>query len=222
MKSFKWLLTLFLPSFIFCCTEIEYTTVFAENFRGRDFEKCLEILDEWERTGPSCIGEILGMKAAIYLSLGDLEKSKDFMDRSLECLDSEKFRDSFFSRVIQMYYKALGMGQEAASFFNGLMLSSVDDPSKFTQPKGVKLRFWFAVGQMLSGLLIAPINPAVGGSLIFSGAVSFVDVAADAIDNKDEWEKGLNERQRINPNINQGSLFRWREGKDPSFGMVKI
>jgi hypothetical protein len=69
----------------------------------------------------------------------------------------------------------------------------------YDQPKGVKFKYWLGVACIAGGILIAPINPAASLGLIGFGGGIFVDAAATALDNKDNFERNLNQRQNIGP-----------------------
>ena len=71
----------------------------------------------------------------------------------------------------------------------------------------MKLKYWFGVGQILVGVLAAPFSAGTSTALILSGAAMVVDAASDALNNKDNWERELNERQRLNPDIQRNSFF---------------
>lgn len=205
MANFSYFLIMLIsPFFLFANFENDYAKIVSESFQEQKFDRCLEILEEWQKEEPLRTGEVLGIKAAINLCLGKLEESKSLMDLSLKYLDQEKHQNPFFNSVLQMYYKIMDSGSNDLDYLSTTLVRlCAEDQSKFAQPRGVKLRFWASVGQILAGVLLMPINPAAGGTLIFSGAVQLVDVTGDALDNKDEWERNLNERQRLNPGANK-------------------
>lgn len=78
---------------------------------------------------------------------------------------------------------------------------------KQEQPSGLKLKYWFGVGQILVGVLAAPVSAGVSTALILSGTAMVVDAASDALNNKEIWERQLNERHWMNPDIQKNSFF---------------
>ena len=190
------------PTVVFASFDDYYVQSFTDHFRERKFNESLQILDHWKVSQPSHGSRILGMRAAVYLAMGDLEKSKIFMNECIQNLETEKIVDPLLSYVIHMYYKVLENDPEDLSTSNALLLPRL---CKHEQPKGIKLKYWFGVGQILVGVLAAPFSGGTSAALILSGTAMVVDAASDALNNQENWEKDLHERQRINPDIQNNS-----------------
>jgi hypothetical protein len=78
---------------------------------------------------------------------------------------------------------------------------------KQSQPKGVKLKYWFGVGQIVIGILAIPFSGGASSALILSGTATVVDAASDALNNQENWDRELNERQKIDPDIQNNSFL---------------
>jgi hypothetical protein len=78
---------------------------------------------------------------------------------------------------------------------------------KQEQPGGVKLKYWFGVGQILVGVLAAPFSAGTSTALILSGTAMVVDAASDALNNQENWERELNDRQQMNPDLQKNSFY---------------
>ncbi|MBI3258995.1 MAG: hypothetical protein HYZ54_05935, partial [Ignavibacteriae bacterium] len=78
------------------------------------------------------------------------------------------------------------------------------------QPKGVRFKYWLGISQIVGGCILMPFNPAAGSALILSGTATTGDAVSDALNNKENWEKDLNDRQRIGPDktFNRQSSFK--------------
>ncbi|MCB1109868.1 MAG: hypothetical protein KDK64_02715 [Chlamydiia bacterium] len=63
----------------------------------------------------------------------------------------------------------------------------------------MKIKYWFGVAQIVAACVVAPFNPPVAGALAISGINTTVQAAGEALDNKENWERNLNERQNMNP-----------------------
>lgn len=190
----KFLLILFFPVFLLAYSDESYLQSFAESFQKGNFIKSLEILDEWEIFQPSHSNRILGMKAAVLLANGKTKESKSLMDECISNLDSDEISNPLFLEIIRVYYCSL------EEFPNDLLVPiSFFQLCKHEQPKGLKWKYWLGVGQIVVGILAVPISAGTSSTLIISGTAMVVDAATDALNNKECWEKDLNQRQRIKP-----------------------
>ncbi|MGB7979087.1 MAG: hypothetical protein WCF19_08050 [Chlamydiales bacterium] len=106
------------------------------------------------------------------------------------------------SFVLQVYHKALPASSVEQVGFIGMARLC-----KQEQPSGVKLKYWFGVGQILVGVLAAPFSAGTSTALILSGTAMVVDAASDALNNKENWERELNDRQRMNPDVQRNSIY---------------
>lgn len=179
-----------------------YAESFMHSFQEGQFLESLQTLDAWEAFEPEQKSKITGMRAAIYLSTGDLERGSLLMDQFIHSLSAEELSDPMMSFVLQVYYKALPASSVAQVSFTGMARLC-----KQEQPSGVKLKYWFGVSQILVGVLAAPFSAGTSTALILSGTAMVVDAASDALNNKENWERDLNDRQRMNPDVQRNSFY---------------
>ncbi len=190
------------PLFIFASPlSSRYAESFIHYFQEERFLESLQTLDEWETFEPEQKSKITGMRAAVYLSKGDLEKGSLLIDKFIHSLSNEELLDPMMNFALQIYYKTRSVSVKPISLKNMAHLC------KLEQPSGVKLKYWFGIGQILVGVLAAPFSAGTSTALILSGSAIVVDAASDALNNKENWEKELNERQRMNPYIHKNSFF---------------
>lgn len=201
MKLLK-LFVIFIPIFLFPCGGDEYfAQLLAEKIREEKYDECFDIVEYWEKINPHLGNKALGIKAAIYFSKGDISQGSYFMSFFINGLSEEEKADPIMNFIIMSYNK--GVAALLLSSSNKITCRQV---SEYEQPPGVKTRYWLGVGQMLGGLALMPFNPVAGGSLFSSGAYMFVDAACDAWDNKTEFERNLQERQKANPDFQNNSF----------------
>jgi len=195
---------LLFPLFIFASPlsiSNRYAESFIHYFQEEQFLESLQTLDEWEAFEPEQKSKITGMRAAVYLSKGDLEKGSLLMDKFIHSLSDEELLDPMMNFALQIYYKTRSVSVKPTS------LRGMAHLCKLEQPSGVKLKYWFGVGQILVGVLAAPFSAGTSTALILSGSAIVVDAASNALNNKENWERELNERQRMNPNTQKNSFF---------------
>lgn len=207
MRFFTYFFTLIFPMLVFASSEDYYVQSFVDRFQEKEFNKSLQILDHWEISQPFHKSRIGGMKAAVYLAMGDIEKSKYFMSEFIEDMKNSGISDPSLDYVIQLYKKVVEMSVEEEQTPNVFTHLCKSDKSKCEQPTGVKLKYWFGVAQILAGIIAAPFSAGASGALILSGTAMTIDAAADALDNKADFERNLNERQRIDPDIQKNSFL---------------
>jgi hypothetical protein len=131
------------------------------------------------------------MRAAVYLSLGELETSKCYMNECLNGLEAEGLDQSSLQRIANIFIQAIHFpSQDQITFCS----------EKFEQPTGVKIKYCLGVGQIIAGILAIPFSGGISSGLIFSGTSMTIDAVATAIDNKEAWERSLDERRRHYPN----------------------
>jgi hypothetical protein len=217
MNFFRYFFILIVPVFAFASFEDSYFQSFICNFQEKKFDESLEILDYLERTQPTRRDRILGMKGAVYLAMGELEKSRMFMDECIQNLMTENVSDPLLDYIFQVYYKALEGSPENFPVFNGVALLC-----KQEQPSGVKLKYWFGIGQILVGILAAPFSGGASMTLVVSGVVTVVDAASDALNNTENWERELNDRQRINPDFQNNSFLNRIPYAMPEMELIRI
>jgi hypothetical protein len=193
----------FIPLMLFANTDNEYAKDFAANLSAKNFEECHQILIEWELDNPSVFPELKALKAALSLAEGDLEKSLQLFDQSLEELRFQGMEEETIQFMQRWYEKAVEFGPNEPSvneYFSKLQGNSLPIfLCKNKQPKGVQFKYWFGVAQIVTGCLVAPFSAGAGGTLILTGVSTVASATADSLNNMEEWEKNLNERQRINP-----------------------
>lgn len=205
MIYLRLLFILFFPVVVFG-SPISLNKFYAESlvhhFQEGDCENSLRILNEWESFAPEQEVKITGMKAAVYLSMGDFRAGKTLMDQFIQELSPEELSDPMMSFVLGIYHKTF-----VNSLAERFATQEIAYLCNHEQPTGVKLRYWFGVGQILVGVIAAPFSSGASATLIFSGITTVVDAAADALDNKASWEKELNDRQRMNPDVQRNSFY---------------
>lgn len=189
------LFTLLFPTLLFATFQDIYTQSFAEKFKDGHFHESLDLLDEWERVQPTDFGRILGMRAAVYLAMGELEKSQSLMSDCIQHLEIDRAADPSLDYMISLFYQALDNDKEISAIPN--TLATLCEHSEHKQPTGLKIKYWFGIGQIIIGILTAPFNAGTSTALILTGIGTVVDAASDAIDNKTRWERDLNSRQNI-------------------------
>jgi len=90
---------------------------------------------------------------------------------------------------------------------------------KGKQPKGVKIKYWFGIAQIAAACFVAPFSPPAAAALALSGINTTVQAAGEALDNKEQWERNLNGRQRITPDNMPPTQ---RNSCKPSFSLSPI
>lgn len=203
MTCLRLLFVLFFPLAIFSSpTNKHYAESLVQHFQKGDFENSLRVLNEWESFAPEQSVKITGMKAAVYLSMGDFQIGKTLMDQFIQELSPEELSDPMMNFILEIYYKTF-----AKAPAEQVAVQKVTCLCKQEQPTGVKLRYWFGVGQILVGIIAAPFSGGASATLIFSGITTVVDAAGDALDNKANWERDLNDRQQMNSDIQRNSFY---------------
>lgn len=180
----------------------QYVESFIRFFQEGELIESLQLLDEWEAFESEQKNKIMGMRAAIYLSKGDLNRGSLLMDQFIRTLSDEELSDPMMHFVLQVYYKALPSCSAAQNDFARMAFLC-----KQEQPSGVKLKYWFGVGQILVGVLAAPFSAGTSAALILSGTAMVVDAASDALNNQENWERELNDRQQMNPDLQKNSFY---------------
>lgn len=203
MSFVKLIPFLLFPLFI-CASSLSthYADSLMQRFQEGNFSESLHILEEWETFEPELSNKINGMRAAVYLSVGNFEKGRVFMDQFIQSLSPEECLDPLLGFVLELYYKAFPVFPIECVGVGGMVRLCHQE-----QPAGVKLKYWFGVGQVLVGILAAPFSAGTSLALVLSGAAMVVDASADALNNKESWERELNERQRTNPDVQRNSFF---------------
>ena len=117
------------PLFIFASPLSDrYVESLAHHFQECRFSESLRILDEWEVFEPEQGNKIMGMRAAVYLSVGDFEKSTMFMDQFIHSLSAEELSDPMMNFILQIYYKAFpGSSIEQVSFGEIARLETISE-----------------------------------------------------------------------------------------------
>lgn len=186
---------LIFPFALFSITDTEYVTRFSDAFQTLQFDNALTVLDQWEKEQPWHLGTISGMKAATYLCKGDLVTSQSLMETSLTLLAFSGMSETQISFIKQFYDQAITCGTNDTPFIS--LGSGQVRLCSCPQPIGTKFKYWFGVGETLVGILVAPLNPPLGATLITTGLAIAIDAGADAWNNKEAWERDLQQRQQI-------------------------
>lgn len=177
-----------------------YAQTLTEKMQQEQFDECLGIIECWEKINPEISNKALGIKAAIYFSKGDLQQASSFMASFVNGLSEEEKADPIMDFIINSYNNGI----------NSLLLSYSKKEEcihivNYNQPPGVKLKYWVGLGQVVTGLALMPFNPTAGYTLIGSGGSMLFSATCDALDNKAEFERNLQERQRMYPEFQQNS-----------------
>ena len=199
----KYLILLFFFPFLLFSQHSEYVAEqFSNAFQEENFSLCNEILSEWVFEGDLLSEEILALRASILIADGKIHQGKLLLQDALERLPSSPFLDSVKTIIKDLAAQYIGL-----SFSTECSPNSIIRLCKDKQSKGVKVRYWFGVAQMVAGCIVAPFNPAAGGGLILTGLSTVVHAGADAIDNKEDWERKERERQQMNPKFQHSSFL---------------
>lgn len=167
-----------------------------------DIEGCHHVLDEWESYEPQASPTIHGLRATVVLMEGDVIKSKLMMEEALASLEGTTLSSESADTIRGFYTQALHFASydedlELVSYLGGS--SAMVVLCKGKQPKGVKVKYWFGIAQIVAAVVVAPFNPPAAGALALSGLNTTIQAAGDAMDNKEEWERNLNDRQHMGP-----------------------
>lgn len=186
--------------FIVCASSFSndlesYANDFAECLKTQSTLEGWTILKEWEKEHPENFASIKGLSSVLHLLEGDLFLSISLMKEAQEELYNEGFPPNLLNMINELYTHLEK---------DSILFSYENDNQTITlcggtQPRGVKFKFWIGVAQITGGCLLMPISPVAGVALIGAGAGCVIDATASALDNKEQWENELNQRQRIGP-----------------------
>lgn len=189
-----------LPFLLFGRANDDIFTIFAKSLTEKNVEECHQVLDEWQSYEPTMGPTILALRASVLLLEGNIILSAKMMDEALSTLERTTLPIEAAEMIRNLYRQTLNfmsfdeMSASPCGLFGAPILLC-----KVEQPTGVKLQYWFGVAQILTACVVAPFNPPVAGALALSGITTTIQASAQALDNKNEWERNLNERQRANP-----------------------
>ena len=163
-----------------------------------EFQECLEVLDILEHQENPPIAVILNLKAAVFLSLGDIVNGRRLLENGIEYLGLHGSSQDMLDKLKYIHHEFLDnelFEQILSVSENSLLVKLASDT--FEQPRGVKIRYWLGLAQIIAGIAIVPFSGGISSGLILSGIGMAGSACADALDNKDNWERNLNQRQRI-------------------------
>lgn len=167
---------------------------FSNLLNTNKLDDCLELLDNFESKNAISKGVIQGLRSSVFLAKFDFIQSKKCLEESVCFLAEEGFEKKV---IDELEHLIINISSEISlnqyDFENHIKLIG----DEFQQPKGVKIRYWFGIAQIAAGMLLVPFSSGISTSLILSGVGMTASAAADAVDNKEYWEKNLNERQNI-------------------------
>ena len=197
----NWLLGLALfPILVFSNMNEKYTELFAEKLIERNINGCHQILDEWERYEPHILPTIQGLRATVLLFEGNIVESAILMYGALDKLEGTTLSEETVQSIRELYAQARNFQPEESKVVSSQVVTTPNVVlCRGNQPKGVKMKYWFGVAQIVAACVVAPFNPPVAGALAISGINTTVQAAVEALDNKESWERNLNERQHMNP-----------------------
>lgn len=208
-------LSLVSPFCIFSGESENYLNEVSFFINNGNIPECLRVISDWEITSPQDQHQIDGIKGSVYISIGDLEGGMGLMAKFIEDLSVEERNDPLINSMIGCYYNGVAVGLTLNT--DGM---NNYQQCRYKQPTGVKVRYWCGLGQVLTGMLVTPFNPAAGSALIASGSAMLFDASCDALDNKDRWKRELQERQRTNPDYQMNSFFGGKDQLNPIFSQI--
>jgi len=182
---------------------------FADALNDSNFPKCEEVISQWEYTGELTQDEFQALRASVLLCKGEIEEGSLILRDALSTVSHSSLLDAIKKILIRSKGPCLEPAKSLNFTMDGLikLCKSHDKGDKVKQPRGVKLRYWFGVGQIVAGCIIAPFSGGLGGGLIATGVATVVDAGADAMDNKDAFEENLRNRQKMDPNFQKSSYL---------------
>jgi len=152
---------LFFPLSIFASSlSGHYAQFFVTSLQQGHFSESLQTLNEWEAFEPEQTTKITGMKAAVHLSMGDLEIGIKLMEQFIRNLSDKELSDPMMHFVLGLYHRVFPIRTELINIKEIVFLCNHE------QPTGVKLRYWFGVGQILAGILAAPFSGGTSTALL--------------------------------------------------------
>jgi len=186
----------------------DHLEVFTQSFSEKNYERCLQVLDQWEeQQDDTHIGTILGLRSSVFLARGEFEKSFNMMHKSLCFLEDLGLSESDLAFIQELYCSesfqtelSEELSENLMSFGNS-MTPFLLCKNKRKQPRGVRLKFWGGVAGIVAGCLTMPFNPAAGLILIGGGSKYVFDATTESLDNQDDWERELDDRQKIGSDL---------------------
>lgn len=200
MKTLKYIMIVFIFPLVLCADiNKEYSELFSKKLKVLDIIDCKNVLDDWERNVPLMHITIEGLRACLVLVEGNIWKSYSMMEDVLTELEGNHFSTEIADSIRDLYMKAWNFFSSEKSLISFTHEYAQILLCKNNQPKGVKVKYWFGVAQLVAACLVAPFNPPTAAALALSGLNTTAQAVGEALDNKDEWERNLTNRQRINP-----------------------
>ena len=200
MLKYYIMIILFSPLVLFGDMSEKFSETFAQKLRLQNVKECSNLLDEWEVCEPHRLDTIQGLRACVVLLEGNIIQSIQMMEEALPNLEKKSLSPETADIIRNLYDKAMNF------VFCDEELSSSQVSSRAlmllcrqTQLKGVKIKYWFGIAQIIAACVVAPFTPPAAGALALSGINITVQAAGEALDNMEQWEKALNRRQRIAP-----------------------
>lgn len=198
---------LFLPVFLNASINSEYFKEFSSSLQSENYAECRKVLFEWDRENSEISSYIKGLEGAVYLAEGNIEKCIELIDESVIELTHQNVPEETIQCILDWKERAINFMDteelKTVSYSNAKNPGDLIFLCKQQQPKGVKLKYWFGVAQIVAGCLAAPFSGGTSTALIMSGTAVVVSATADALNNMEDWERDLNHRQRMAPE--QGS-----------------
>ncbi len=213
------LMILILPSIVCASTNEEYSGLFAKKLEAYDVYGCRQVLEQWEDEKPEMKFIIDGLQASLVLVEGNLCESYEIMKDSLEVLEGSVLPSDKTAFIRDLYLQVWKFNShedsQSLSISNMVSLTGLYlcDGEKVDQPTGLKLKYWFGIAQLVAACVVAPFNPPAAGALALSGLNTTVQAASEALDNKREWERNLDDRQRITPENPYGERSSYKRRK---------
>lgn len=199
---------LLVPAFAFCnFTKDEIIQEFSRALLEIDIEEASRALYNWEDYFPEDKDGAEVCRSFLLLSEGRINEARELFENNFAKVKGQLGSLASQEQVRAMFYYCLSYSEE--TFLNTTSFSN--NGFKVFLCKG-RTRFWkfkAFTGALLTatGVVVAAFNPLAGGSLIASGVPMFIQGIEDTLDEHDDFEKKLRERQRMEVDLNRPAFY---------------
>ncbi len=199
---------LLIPVFAFCnFTKDEIIQEFSTALLELDVERANHALYQWETYFPEDKEGAEVCRSFLLLSDGKINEGKELFEDNFAKIKDQLGSLTHQEQVRAMFYYCLGYSEE--TFLNTAAFPN--DGFKVFLCKG-RTRFWKLkafTGALLTatGVVVSAFNPLAGGSLIASGVPMFIQGIEDTLDEHDDFERKLRERQKMEAELNRAAFY---------------
>lgn len=196
------------PAFVFCnFTKEELIQDFSRSLLELDIEGANHALCNWEIYFPEDRDGAEVCRSFLLLSDGRIEEARELFENNFSKIKDQLGSLASQEQVRAMFYYCLSYSEE--NFLNTVAFSN--DGFKVFLCKG-RTRFWKLkafTGALLTatGVVVSAFNPLAGGSLIASGVPMFIQGIEDTLDEHDDFERKLRERQKMEAELNRTAFY---------------